>query len=89
MPRYENRETVYVAGFGPDVDEDDLAKLFGKYGDVLMCQIRLDHETRESRGFGFVTMATEKAAKRVRRKLNGTTWRSRTLIVREAGVPKR
>jgi hypothetical protein len=42
--------------------DEDLRKHFSTYGEILDCVVVADLETKVSRGFGFVTMATKEAA---------------------------
>ncbi|KAG8096646.1 hypothetical protein GUJ93_ZPchr0013g35816 [Zizania palustris] len=53
---------LYVTGLSARVTDRDLEKHFSTEGEVIDASIVLDPWTRESRGFGFVTMATVKEA---------------------------
>ncbi|BAF11564.1 Os03g0265600 [Oryza sativa Japonica Group] len=53
---------LYVTGLSARVTDRDLEKHFSAEGEVIDASIVLDPWTRESRGFGFVTMATVKEA---------------------------
>jgi len=44
---------------------DELRVYFSPYGDVVDCQIMLDHNTGRSRGFGFVTFDNEDSVEKV------------------------
>uniref|UniRef100_A0A0E0KBP1 RRM domain-containing protein n=1 Tax=Oryza punctata TaxID=4537 RepID=A0A0E0KBP1_ORYPU len=55
---------LYVTGLSARVTDRDLEKHFSAEGEVVDASIVLDPWTRESRGFGFVTMATVKEADR-------------------------
>ncbi|EOA28791.1 hypothetical protein CARUB_v10025023mg, partial [Capsella rubella] len=48
--------TCFVGGLDHDTSEDDLKKIFSKFGNVNNSQ-----ETGSSRGFGFVTFKDEKS----------------------------
>lgn len=86
MSRRESQKpkNLYVANFPHDVDENELTKLFKPYGEVLACQIWIDLDTRESRGFGFVTMSNREDADRAIEHLDGAIFRRRRLKVRLA-----
>ncbi|ODQ00642.1 MULTISPECIES: RNA recognition motif domain-containing protein [Salinivibrio] len=43
--------------------EHQLRQLFSEYGDVTECNLVLDQETGESKGFAFVTMPDDTQAK--------------------------
>lgn len=70
---YADKEeaTLRVSSLGEDVVEEDLHKLFGKYGTVLRCNIIRDKDTGSSRGFGFVVFHDHKIAQRAADELNG------------------
>ena len=59
-------------------------RLFAKYGEVEKCQIMLDPHTKESRGFGFVKMATLESADGAKEGLQGEAFEGRTLSIEKA-----
>jgi RNA recognition motif-containing protein len=61
-----------------------LADLFGQHGAVTSAKIITDKYTGQSRGFGFVEMASDAEAKTAIDALNGTELGGRTLTVNEA-----
>ncbi len=75
---------LYVGGLAPDVTETDLQALFSQHGGVTEANIVLDRFTHKSRGFGFVTMANDEAAQTAIQKLNGTSFKGRTITVNVA-----
>jgi len=56
---------IYVANIPWKATEDQLRDLFNQYGEVNTAKIILDRETQRSRGFGFVEMSDEAAARKV------------------------
>ncbi|KAL6661737.1 hypothetical protein ACP70R_001121 [Stipagrostis hirtigluma subsp. patula] len=50
---------IFVGGLPSTLTEDDFRNFFAKYGTVVDHQIMLDHETKRSRGFGFIVFASE------------------------------
>ncbi|RDX80614.1 Heterogeneous nuclear ribonucleoprotein 1, partial [Mucuna pruriens] len=50
---------IFVGGIPQFFTDDELREYFSSYGDVIECQIMLDHKTGRSRGFGFVTFDNE------------------------------
>ena len=58
--------------------------MFGEYGVVEKCNIMRDPHTRESRGFGFVNMATPEDADLAKDKLQGHQYEGRTLSIEKA-----
>jgi len=75
---------IYVSNLGFNVRDEDLKQLFSTYGDVSSAKVITDRMTNQSRGFGFVEMGDDSAAKRAVEELDGTTADGRTLKVVEA-----
>lgn len=73
-----------MTGIHPRLTEDDVTRLFAKYGDVEKCQIMLDPHSKESRGFGFVKMATLEQADSAKERLQGEVFEGRTLSIEKA-----
>ncbi|KAL3119794.1 hypothetical protein niasHT_010085 [Heterodera trifolii] len=51
---HNRQRTVYVGGFGGEVNENILTLAFIPFGDIVDVSIPLDNETGKHRGFGFV-----------------------------------
>ncbi|CZT49349.1 related to TATA-binding protein associated factor 2N [Rhynchosporium secalis] len=75
---------LFVTGIHPRLSEQEVTRLFEKYGDVEKCQIMLDPHTKESRGFGFVKMVTADQADAAKEGLQGETIEGRTLSIEKA-----
>ncbi|KAJ5745594.1 hypothetical protein N7520_010776 [Penicillium odoratum] len=75
---------LFVTGIHPRLTESDISRLFEKYGDVDNCSIMLDPHTKESRGFGFVNMATAEQADAAKEGLQGEVIEGRTLSIEKA-----
>ncbi|EEQ33023.1 TRA2B [Microsporum canis CBS 113480] len=75
---------LFVTGIHPRLSEADVIRLFEKYGEVENCSIMLDPHTKESRGFGFVNMATPEQAEAAREGLQGEVIDGRTLSIEKA-----
>jgi len=75
---------IYVSNLGFNVRDEDLKQLFSTFGDVSSAKVITDRMTNQSRGFGFVEMGDDSAAKRAVEELDGTTADGRTLKVVEA-----
>jgi transformer-2 protein len=58
--------------------------MFQKYGDVENCSIMRDPHSHESRGFGFVKMATSDQADAAKEGLQGESIQGRTLSIEKA-----
>ena len=75
---------VYVGNLSYGVSTDELKKTFSQAGSVTDARVMSDKETGQSRGFGFVTFATDAEAKTAIDTLNGQDLGGRSLIVNEA-----
>ena len=82
-------KNLYVGNLAPTVTADDLNELFGAVGTVVTAKIIYDRYTNQSRGFGFVEMATEEEAQEAVNKLNGEEVAGRQITVAEARPPRR
>ena len=54
---------LLVRNLSRSTTEQELRILFSEHGAVTECSLVLDQETGKSKGFGFVVMPDEKAAK--------------------------
>ena len=75
---------LYVGSLPYTTTDAQLTELFTQYGAVTSARVITDKFTGQSRGFGFVEMATSEEAKRAIESLNGTKLEQRTLVVNEA-----
>jgi RNA recognition motif-containing protein len=64
--------------------EQELNSLFAAHGNVESARVITDKFTGQSRGFGFVEMASGEDASKAISALNGTQMGGRTLTVNEA-----
>jgi RNA recognition motif-containing protein len=75
---------LYVGGLPYSTTEEDLRAAFEPAGNITSLTIVTDRYSGQSRGFGFVEMATNEEAQNAIRMLNGSTLGGRTLTVNEA-----
>ena len=75
---------LYVGGLPYSTTEQQLSELFAQQGSVTSAKVITDKFTGQSRGFGFVEMATGEEAQKAITALNGTQMDGRTLTVNEA-----
>jgi RNA recognition motif-containing protein len=75
---------IYVGNISYGMNEDSLKAVFEQYGEVLSARIISDRETGRSKGFGFVDMADDSAAKEAIEALNEKEVEGRSLRVNEA-----
>ena len=75
---------IYVSNLSFNVQDEELRNFFTEYGEVSSAKIIMDRETNRSRGFGFVEMSNDEAAKKAIAGLDGTDVDGRTIKVSEA-----
>jgi len=75
---------LYVGNISYSTTEDQLEDLFSQYGTVLNVNIVTDRYTNRSKGFGFVEMEEDDAAKAAISAINSTEFDGRELRVDEA-----
>lgn len=75
---------LYVGNLSYSVDGTQLEEWFGKYGAVRSAEVVMDRDTGRSKGFGFVEMGDDSAAREAMEGLNGRDQEGRPLTVNEA-----
>ena len=75
---------LHVSNLSFEVRDEDLKGLFTPFGEVTSARIINDRVTGKSRGFGFVEMSDEKAARKAMAELNEATVDGRNIKVVEA-----
>src|ERR1700712_5662408 len=75
---------IYVGNLSWSMTDDDLSNLFTQYGTVTSAKILKEKNTGRSKGFGFVEMEDEEAAKAAIAALNESEVQGRKLIVNES-----
>ncbi len=79
---------VYIGNMSYETTEDKLRELFAAHGEVASVNVVTDRYTGRPRGFAFVEMETEEAARAAITALNGQTVDERQLNVAEARPPR-
>ena len=75
---------IYVGNLSWSMTDDDLSNLFSQYGSVTSAKILKEKNTGRSKGFGFVEMEDDEAAKTAIASLNESEVQGRKLIVNES-----
>ena len=81
-------KNLYIGNLPAKITEEDLKANFSAVGKVVTVNVIKDKFTGLSRGFGFVEMETEEAAKEAIQRFNGGQLLGNTITVNEAR-PKR
>lgn len=84
----EDKKKLYVGNLPYSVNADELRKVFSEFGEVVDAVVISDKYSGRSKGFGFVTFATEEAASSAVEKMNGKDMGGRNLVVNVARPPK-
>ncbi|HLI93341.1 MAG TPA: RNA-binding protein [Puia sp.] len=75
---------IYVANLSFAVQDEDLREFFAPYGEVTSAKVIMDKVSGRSRGFGFVEMSDDEAARKAIAELDGATVEGRAIKVNEA-----
>ena len=81
-------KNIYVGNLSFKTTSEELAELFGSYGEVQSANVIMDKETGRSRGFGFVEMEDNDADAAIEA-LDGKELDGRSLRVNLAKEKKR
>jgi RNA recognition motif-containing protein len=82
--RFEMESKLYVGNLSYNMSEGDLQRLFAQAGEVKEVTLIMDRTTRQSKGFGFVEMATDADAQKAIEMFNNYELDGRQLIVNVA-----
>ena len=82
-------QRIYVGNLPFSAREEDVRQLFAQYGEVVSVNVITDRYTGRAKGFGFVEMASEDAARAAMTALNGRELDGRQLKVNEANEKPR
>jgi cold-inducible RNA-binding protein len=75
---------LYVGNLPFQTTNEDLQRAFSQAGSVVEAVVLSDKMTGRSRGFGFVTMASQEDANRAIEMFNGKDFDGRVIVVNEA-----
>jgi RNA recognition motif-containing protein len=79
---------IYVGNLNYNLKEDELQELFAEFGEVTSVKIITDKFTGRAKGFGFVEMADDAAAKKAMDALDGKEIGGRNIKVNQARPPQ-
>ena len=75
---------IFVGSLPFNLQEEELKEQFEKFGTVDSVKIISDKYSGRSKGFGFVEMPDDEAAKKAVTQLNGSQVMGRSIVVNEA-----
>jgi RNA recognition motif-containing protein len=75
---------LFVGGLSWGTDDDGLRRAFEKFGQIAEAKVITDRETGRSRGFGFITFASDSDAMSAMSEMDGKEVDGRTIKVNEA-----
>jgi RNA recognition motif-containing protein len=75
---------IFVGSLPFKLEEADLKEIFEAFGEVISVKIINDRESGRSKGFGFVEMTDDEAAKKAIADLNGSEVAGRNIVVNQA-----
>jgi cold-inducible RNA-binding protein len=79
-----NEPKIYVGNLSYSVTEQQLSEYFSKFGEVTDVKVITDRATGRSKGFAFVTFASNNAVNTAVEKANGEEFEGRRLKVNVA-----
>ncbi len=80
---------IYVGNLNWSITNDDLYNLFSPYGEVVSAKVVTDKfNNNRSKGFGFVEMSDDNAAREAISQLNDSEVTGRKIIVNESAPRK-
>ncbi|XP_052172356.1 small RNA-binding protein 11, chloroplastic [Diospyros lotus] len=88
LPLFVSRRGIasklFVGGLSFYTTQKGLMEAFSKYGQVVEAKIVTDRVSDRSKGFGFVTFASEAEAKKAKAEMDGKPLNGRAIIVNYA-----
>ncbi|MEI6950218.1 RNA-binding protein [Paraflavisolibacter sp. H34] len=75
---------IYVSNLSFNIQDEDLREIFAEFGEVSSAKVITDKLTGKSRGFGFVEMSDDEAARKAISELDNGTLDGRNIKVTEA-----
>lgn len=80
----EQKNKLYVGNLPYAVRDEELGKMFAEFGEVSEAKVIVDKFSNRSKGFGFVTFASEDDAAKAVEAMNGKEVEGRPLTVNVA-----
>lgn len=78
-----DKNKLFIGSLPWSITSDQLRELFASYGEITDAVVISDRDTGRSKGFGFVTFATEESAQKAM-EMDGKEVEGRTIVVNVA-----
>ncbi len=75
---------IYISNLSFRIEDNDLKELFSEYGEIQSAKVIIDKFSGRSKGFGFVEMPNDDAAKKAIEELNQVEYDGKVINVSEA-----
>lgn len=75
---------IYISNLSFRIDDNDLKELFSEYGEIASAKVIIDKFSNRSKGYGFVEMSDDEAAKKAIEDLNQVEYDGKVINVSEA-----
>lgn len=75
---------IFVAKLNYRTTKEELEQAFSQYGEVTSCKVIMDRETGRSKGYGFVEMSDDDAARAAIAALNESDLDGQNIVVKES-----
>ena len=79
-----DKKKLFIGSLPWSMSGHSLRALFEEFGEIIEVVIISDRDTGRSKGFGFITFATEEAAEKAKSAMNGKDVEGRSIIVNTA-----
>lgn len=79
-----DNKKLYVGNLPWSVNDDSLRELFAQFGDITEATVVVDRMSGRSKGFGFVTFASEEMASKAVQEMHEKDVEGRKIIVNVA-----
>ncbi|CAL9123922.1 unnamed protein product [Musa textilis] len=80
---------LFVGGLSFYTTEDSLSEAFSRFGQVIEAKIIMDKVSQRSKGFGFVTFASEDEAQKALSEMDGKVLNGRVIFIERAKIKPR
>ncbi|KAF2249360.1 hypothetical protein BU26DRAFT_519469 [Trematosphaeria pertusa] len=84
LPKEQPRKQLFVRSLASTVTTDDLTEFFSENFPIKHALVVLDKETKQSKGYGFITFADAEDAQRAKEELDGSELKGKRIKIEVA-----